>query len=145
MLEKVAGVGYRKFPNRKRVQVFPDLGYETRYTSSGKIVAARPAIWRPVRTFPACVTARLTLHHCPRLSIFALLPDCEFSVVHDRKSVPVCGTKRLPARKSRSVERQPAAQDRECLLPPKPCDSRWPMPIPSRRLPYRSQAELLTG
>jgi len=51
MLAKVIGSPVdKRLPIRNRVQVLPDLGYETRNRSSGKVVSLRPALTLPSNT-----------------------------------------------------------------------------------------------
>src|SRR4029077_12137473 len=48
MFAKVAGCsGYIRLATRNRVQVLPDLGNETRKTSSGRMIRLRPGRWSP--------------------------------------------------------------------------------------------------
>src|ERR1700733_7988591 len=55
MLAKVMGTrSESRFPIRNRVQVLPDLGYETRNRSSGKSVTPRPALILPNSTRVEC-------------------------------------------------------------------------------------------
>ena len=48
MFAKLTGSpGNNRLATRKRVQVFPDLGYDTMNVSSGRTASVRPAMSRP--------------------------------------------------------------------------------------------------
>ena len=62
MFAKEAGSsGFNRLPSKKRVHVFPDLGYEVKYTSSGNTVAPGPAASLPVSRRMEVATASMVL------------------------------------------------------------------------------------